>query len=81
VPSVCYFNFLAVWEVHTDPLGRPYYVDYVNKQSTYSNPKQQEAHPNSGIPTGWEMVQDPLNRPYFVNRASGVSTYQDIRVV
>ena len=71
----------VVWETHVDPMGKSYYVDYVNKQSTYEAPKMQGPQASPALPPGWEMVFDPLNRPYFVNRGSGISTYQDVRLV
>lgn len=84
------------WEVQYDQQRRPYYVDHINKKTTYEDPRipknpydnllQATAAPPAPaapapLPTGWERRLDPKGIPYFIDHIRKRSTYDDPRVI
>uniref|UniRef100_A0A8C1CFL2 E3 ubiquitin-protein ligase n=1 Tax=Cyprinus carpio carpio TaxID=630221 RepID=A0A8C1CFL2_CYPCA len=60
--SLCY------WEQRVDQNGRLYYVDHVEKKTTWERPEP--------LPAGWERRVDPMGRVYFVDHISRTTTWQ-----
>jgi len=79
VPSPPQLALPQGWEVRQDNQGRPYYIDHVNKKSTYEDPRYNlQLFP---LPNGWELKFDQQGRPYFVDHNNKKSTYDDPRVI
>uniref|UniRef100_A0A8C1HEF9 E3 ubiquitin-protein ligase n=1 Tax=Cyprinus carpio carpio TaxID=630221 RepID=A0A8C1HEF9_CYPCA len=51
-----------------DQNGRLYYVDHVEKKTTWERPEP--------LPAGWERRVDPMGRVYFVDHISRTTTWQ-----
>uniref|UniRef100_A0A672PFH3 HECT-type E3 ubiquitin transferase n=1 Tax=Sinocyclocheilus grahami TaxID=75366 RepID=A0A672PFH3_SINGR len=56
------------WEQRVDQNGRLYYVDHVEKKTTWERPEP--------LPAGWERRVDPMSRVYFVDHISRTTTWQ-----
>uniref|UniRef100_A0A8C2L4Z9 E3 ubiquitin-protein ligase n=1 Tax=Cyprinus carpio TaxID=7962 RepID=A0A8C2L4Z9_CYPCA len=56
------------WEQRVDQNGRLYYVDHVEKKTTWERPEP--------LPAGWERRVDPMGRVYFVDHISRTTTWQ-----
>ncbi|XP_034021949.1 E3 ubiquitin-protein ligase Itchy-like isoform X2 [Thalassophryne amazonica] len=56
------------WEQRVDPNGRVYYVDHVEKKTTWDRPEP--------LPTGWERRVDPMGRVYYVDHITRTTTWQ-----
>jgi E3 ubiquitin-protein ligase NEDD4 len=55
------------WEMALDPQGRPYFIDHINKTTTYSDPRTipQQTYlaafqTQLPLPHGWEMSFDNM---------------------
>uniref|UniRef100_A0A674DB65 HECT-type E3 ubiquitin transferase n=1 Tax=Salmo trutta TaxID=8032 RepID=A0A674DB65_SALTR len=59
---------LAVWEQRVDQNGRLYFVDHVEKRTTWERPEP--------LPSGWERRVDPMGRVYFVDHITRTTTWQ-----
>uniref|UniRef100_A0A8C2KZT9 E3 ubiquitin-protein ligase n=1 Tax=Cyprinus carpio TaxID=7962 RepID=A0A8C2KZT9_CYPCA len=57
-----------IWEQRVDQNGRLYYVDHVEKKTTWERPEP--------LPAGWERRVDPMGRVYFVDHISRTTTWQ-----
>uniref|UniRef100_H3DLM4 E3 ubiquitin-protein ligase n=1 Tax=Tetraodon nigroviridis TaxID=99883 RepID=H3DLM4_TETNG len=56
------------WEQRVDPNGRLYYVDHIEKRTTWDRPEP--------LPTGWERRVDPMGRVYYVDHITRTTTWQ-----
>ncbi|KAL2090581.1 hypothetical protein ACEWY4_012844 [Coilia grayii] len=56
------------WEQRVDQSGRVYYVDHLEKRTTWERPDP--------LPPGWERRADPLGRVYYVDHISRTTTWQ-----
>uniref|UniRef100_A0A8C5BWE6 E3 ubiquitin-protein ligase n=1 Tax=Gadus morhua TaxID=8049 RepID=A0A8C5BWE6_GADMO len=59
---------LTVWEQRVDLNGRLYFVDHVEKRTTWERPEP--------LPSGWERRVDPMGRVYFVDHITRTTTWQ-----
>lgn len=56
------------WEQRVDQNGRVYYVDHIEKRTTWDRPDP--------LPTGWERRVDPMGRVYYVDHITRTTTWQ-----
>uniref|UniRef100_A0A8B9JDL7 E3 ubiquitin-protein ligase n=1 Tax=Astyanax mexicanus TaxID=7994 RepID=A0A8B9JDL7_ASTMX len=56
------------WEQRVDQNGRMYFVDHVEKRTTWERPEP--------LPPGWERRVDPMGRVYFVDHTTRSTTWQ-----
>ncbi|XP_005105292.1 E3 ubiquitin-protein ligase Su(dx) [Aplysia californica] len=56
------------WEMRTDQLGRPYYVDHNTRTTTWERPLP--------LPRGWERRTDVRGRTYYVDHNTRTTTWQ-----
>uniref|UniRef100_A0A3Q2YQE8 E3 ubiquitin-protein ligase n=1 Tax=Hippocampus comes TaxID=109280 RepID=A0A3Q2YQE8_HIPCM len=56
------------WEQRMDQNGRMYFVDHIEKRTTWERPES--------LPTGWERRVDPMGRVYFVDHITRTTTWQ-----
>ncbi|XP_030631954.1 itchy E3 ubiquitin protein ligase a [Chanos chanos] len=56
------------WEQRVDQNGRVYYVDHIEKRTTWERPEP--------LPPGWERRVDPMGRVYYVDHISRSTTWQ-----
>uniref|UniRef100_A0A7N9AQ64 E3 ubiquitin-protein ligase n=1 Tax=Mastacembelus armatus TaxID=205130 RepID=A0A7N9AQ64_9TELE len=56
------------WEQRVDQNGRVYFVDHVEKRTTWERPEP--------LPTGWERRVDQMGRVYFVDHMTRTTTWQ-----
>uniref|UniRef100_A0A672IZT6 E3 ubiquitin-protein ligase n=1 Tax=Salarias fasciatus TaxID=181472 RepID=A0A672IZT6_SALFA len=56
------------WEQRVDQNGRLYFVDHVEKRTTWERPEP--------LPTGWERRVDQMGRVYFVDHITRTTTWQ-----
>uniref|UniRef100_A0AAQ5Z4M1 E3 ubiquitin-protein ligase n=1 Tax=Amphiprion ocellaris TaxID=80972 RepID=A0AAQ5Z4M1_AMPOC len=56
------------WEQRVDQNGRVYYVDHIEKRTTWDRPES--------LPTGWERRVDPMGRVYYVDHITRTTTWQ-----
>uniref|UniRef100_A0A672J2K0 E3 ubiquitin-protein ligase n=1 Tax=Salarias fasciatus TaxID=181472 RepID=A0A672J2K0_SALFA len=61
-------GFLEQWEQRVDQNGRLYFVDHVEKRTTWERPEP--------LPTGWERRVDQMGRVYFVDHITRTTTWQ-----
>uniref|UniRef100_A0A672PEL2 E3 ubiquitin-protein ligase n=1 Tax=Sinocyclocheilus grahami TaxID=75366 RepID=A0A672PEL2_SINGR len=64
----CVCVCVCSWEQRVDQNGRLYYVDHVEKKTTWERPEP--------LPAGWERRVDPMSRVYFVDHISRTTTWQ-----
>uniref|UniRef100_A0A7N8XAF3 E3 ubiquitin-protein ligase n=1 Tax=Mastacembelus armatus TaxID=205130 RepID=A0A7N8XAF3_9TELE len=64
-PSLC---FRCSWEQRVDQNGRIYFVDHIEKRTTWDRPDP--------LPTGWERRVDPMGRVYYVDHITRTTTWQ-----
>uniref|UniRef100_A0A667YD89 E3 ubiquitin-protein ligase n=1 Tax=Myripristis murdjan TaxID=586833 RepID=A0A667YD89_9TELE len=57
-----------MWEQRVDQNGRLYFVDHVEKRTTWERPEP--------LPPGWERRVDPMGRVYFVDHITRTTTWQ-----
>uniref|UniRef100_A0A672J293 E3 ubiquitin-protein ligase n=1 Tax=Salarias fasciatus TaxID=181472 RepID=A0A672J293_SALFA len=58
----------SYWEQRVDQNGRVYFVDHIEKRTTWDRPEP--------LPTGWERRVDPMNRVYYVDHITRTTTWQ-----
>uniref|UniRef100_A0A674DAY1 E3 ubiquitin-protein ligase n=1 Tax=Salmo trutta TaxID=8032 RepID=A0A674DAY1_SALTR len=68
VPTVAAGPLLPGWEQRVDQNGRLYFVDHVEKRTTWERPEP--------LPSGWERRVDPMGRVYFVDHITRTTTWQ-----
>uniref|UniRef100_A0A8C8DY51 E3 ubiquitin-protein ligase n=1 Tax=Oryzias sinensis TaxID=183150 RepID=A0A8C8DY51_9TELE len=68
VPAVSTAPLPPGWEQRVDQNGRLYYVDHVEKRTTWDRPEP--------LPPGWERRVDQMGRVYFVDHISRTTTWQ-----
>uniref|UniRef100_A0A665VNF7 E3 ubiquitin-protein ligase n=1 Tax=Echeneis naucrates TaxID=173247 RepID=A0A665VNF7_ECHNA len=56
------------WEQRVDQNGRVYYVDHIEKRTTWERPEP--------LPAGWERRVDPMGRVYYVDHMTRTTTWQ-----
>ncbi|XP_048054584.1 itchy E3 ubiquitin protein ligase a isoform X2 [Megalobrama amblycephala] len=56
------------WEQRMDQNGRVYYVDHIEKRTTWERPEP--------LPPGWERRLDPMGRVYYVDHIIRTTTWQ-----
>uniref|UniRef100_A0A8C1MKI7 HECT-type E3 ubiquitin transferase n=1 Tax=Cyprinus carpio TaxID=7962 RepID=A0A8C1MKI7_CYPCA len=56
------------WEQRVDHNDRVYYVDHIEKRTTWERPEP--------LPPGWERRLDPMGRVYFVDHVNRTTTWQ-----
>ncbi|XP_076869959.1 itchy E3 ubiquitin protein ligase a [Brachyhypopomus gauderio] len=56
------------WEQRVDQNGRVYFVDHIEKRTTWERPEP--------LPPGWERRVDPMGRVYYVDHISRTTTWQ-----
>ncbi|TNN78674.1 E3 ubiquitin-protein ligase Itchy [Liparis tanakae] len=61
-------NLLPEWEQRGDQNGRLYYVDHIEKRTTWERPDP--------LPSGWERRVDPMGRVYYVDHITRTTTWQ-----
>uniref|UniRef100_A0A8C7IKP1 E3 ubiquitin-protein ligase n=1 Tax=Oncorhynchus kisutch TaxID=8019 RepID=A0A8C7IKP1_ONCKI len=59
---------MHLWEQRVDQNGRLYFVDHVEKRTTWERPEP--------LPSGWERRVDPMGRVYFVDHITRTTTWQ-----
>uniref|UniRef100_A0AAR2J652 E3 ubiquitin-protein ligase n=1 Tax=Pygocentrus nattereri TaxID=42514 RepID=A0AAR2J652_PYGNA len=59
---------ILMWEQRVDQSGRLYFVDHVEKRTTWERPEP--------LPPGWERRVDPSSRVYFVDHITRTTTWQ-----
>uniref|UniRef100_A0A673X6T0 E3 ubiquitin-protein ligase n=1 Tax=Salmo trutta TaxID=8032 RepID=A0A673X6T0_SALTR len=59
---------LQIWEQRVDQNGRMYFVDHIEKRTTWDRPES--------LPSGWERRVDPMGRVYFVDHITRTTTWQ-----
>uniref|UniRef100_A0A8C6LFH0 E3 ubiquitin-protein ligase n=1 Tax=Nothobranchius furzeri TaxID=105023 RepID=A0A8C6LFH0_NOTFU len=65
----CYdLHCLCRWEQRVDQSGRVYYVDHIEKRTTWDRPEP--------LPSGWERRVDPMGRVYYVDHITRTTTWQ-----
>uniref|UniRef100_A0A4W6EBM9 E3 ubiquitin-protein ligase n=1 Tax=Lates calcarifer TaxID=8187 RepID=A0A4W6EBM9_LATCA len=62
------FSLTHQWEQRVDQNGRVYYVDHIEKRTTWERPEP--------LPTGWERRVDPMGRVYYVDHITRTTTWQ-----
>uniref|UniRef100_A0AAR2IQE6 HECT-type E3 ubiquitin transferase n=1 Tax=Pygocentrus nattereri TaxID=42514 RepID=A0AAR2IQE6_PYGNA len=62
------FVWFLLWEQRVDQSGRLYFVDHVEKRTTWERPEP--------LPPGWERRVDPSSRVYFVDHITRTTTWQ-----
>uniref|UniRef100_A0A674JWZ3 HECT-type E3 ubiquitin transferase n=1 Tax=Terrapene triunguis TaxID=2587831 RepID=A0A674JWZ3_9SAUR len=60
--------FNSRWEQRVDQHGRVYYVDHVEKRTTWDRPEP--------LPPGWERRVDNMGRIYYVDHFTRTTTWQ-----
>ncbi|XP_016408146.1 itchy E3 ubiquitin protein ligase a [Sinocyclocheilus rhinocerous] len=56
------------WEQRVDQNGHVYYVDHIEKRTTWERPEP--------LPAGWERRLDPMGRVYYVDHINRTTTWQ-----
>uniref|UniRef100_A0A8C3I2I4 E3 ubiquitin-protein ligase n=1 Tax=Chrysemys picta bellii TaxID=8478 RepID=A0A8C3I2I4_CHRPI len=64
--NLSFFN--SRWEQRVDQHGRVYYVDHVEKRTTWDRPEP--------LPPGWERRVDNMGRIYYVDHFTRTTTWQ-----
>uniref|UniRef100_A0A8C1SMM9 HECT-type E3 ubiquitin transferase n=1 Tax=Cyprinus carpio TaxID=7962 RepID=A0A8C1SMM9_CYPCA len=65
---VCVCVCVCSWEQRVDHNDRVYYVDHIEKRTTWERPEP--------LPPGWERRLDPMGRVYFVDHVNRTTTWQ-----
>uniref|UniRef100_A0A8C2IV79 E3 ubiquitin-protein ligase n=1 Tax=Cyprinus carpio TaxID=7962 RepID=A0A8C2IV79_CYPCA len=66
--SFCFLDNMCSWEQRVDQNGRVYYVDHIEKRTTWERPEP--------LPPGWERRLDPMGRVYYVDHINRTTTWQ-----
>jgi hypothetical protein len=59
------------WECKTDPTGRQYFIDHINKRTHWDDPRP--------LPPGWELRKTGNGRVYYVDHTSKGTSWVDPR--
>ncbi|XP_069508366.1 E3 ubiquitin-protein ligase Itchy homolog isoform X2 [Ambystoma mexicanum] len=68
MPSVIQGPLPPGWEQRVDQHGRMYFVDHVEKRTTWDRPEP--------LPPGWERRVDNMSRIYYVDHITRTTTWQ-----
>uniref|UniRef100_A0A8C8JV27 E3 ubiquitin-protein ligase n=1 Tax=Oncorhynchus tshawytscha TaxID=74940 RepID=A0A8C8JV27_ONCTS len=66
--GIVHLNNQITWEQRVDQNGRMYFVDHIEKRTTWDRP--------DSLPSGWERRVDPMGRVYFVDHITRTTTWQ-----
>uniref|UniRef100_A0A673JGG9 HECT-type E3 ubiquitin transferase n=1 Tax=Sinocyclocheilus rhinocerous TaxID=307959 RepID=A0A673JGG9_9TELE len=66
--SFCFLVNMCSWEQRVDQNGHVYYVDHIEKRTTWERPEP--------LPAGWERRLDPMGRVYYVDHINRTTTWQ-----
>uniref|UniRef100_A0A673J329 E3 ubiquitin-protein ligase n=1 Tax=Sinocyclocheilus rhinocerous TaxID=307959 RepID=A0A673J329_9TELE len=66
--GVCVCVCVCSWEQRVDQNDRVYYVDHIEKRTTWERPEP--------LPPGWERRLDPMGRVYYVDHIIRTTTWQ-----
>nr|XP_029709675.1 protein kibra-like [Aedes albopictus] len=74
------------WEINTDFDGKVYFIDHINKKTTWIDPRDKLTKPESfadcignELPFGWEEGYDPQIGTYYINHHSQTTQLEDPR--
>uniref|UniRef100_A0A2M4A622 Protein kibra n=1 Tax=Anopheles triannulatus TaxID=58253 RepID=A0A2M4A622_9DIPT len=75
------------WEVNTDYDGKIYFIDHINKKTTWIDPRDKHTKPETfadcignELPFGWEESYDPQIGTYFINHNTQSTQLEDPRL-
>ncbi|XP_058444805.1 protein kibra [Malaya genurostris] len=75
------------WEINTDYDGKVYFIDHINKKTTWIDPRDKLTKPETfadcignELPFGWEEVYDPQIGTYYINHNSQTTQLEDPRL-
>uniref|UniRef100_A0A2M4BAL9 Protein kibra n=1 Tax=Anopheles marajoara TaxID=58244 RepID=A0A2M4BAL9_9DIPT len=75
------------WEVNTDYDGKIYFIDHINKKTTWIDPRDKHTKPESfadcignELPFGWEESYDPQIGTYYINHNTQSTQLEDPRL-
>lgn len=75
------------WEINTDFDGKVYFIDHINKKTTWIDPRDKLTKPETfadcignELPFGWEEVYDPQIGTYYINHNTQTTQLEDPRL-
>lgn len=75
------------WEINTDFDGKVYFIDHINKKTTWVDPRDKLTKPETfadcignELPFGWEEGYDPQIGTYYINHLSQATQLEDPRL-
>lgn len=75
------------WEINTDFDGKVYFIDHINKKTTWIDPRDKLTKPETfadcignELPFGWEEGYDPQIGTYYINHNSQTTQLEDPRL-
>uniref|UniRef100_A0A2M3Z161 Protein kibra n=1 Tax=Anopheles braziliensis TaxID=58242 RepID=A0A2M3Z161_9DIPT len=75
------------WEVNTDYDGKIYFIDHINKKTTWIDPRDKHTKPETfadcignELPFGWEESYDPQIGTYYINHNTQSTQLEDPRL-
>ncbi|XP_053678114.1 protein kibra [Anopheles nili] len=75
------------WEINTDYDGKVYFIDHINKKTTWIDPRDKHTKPETfadcignELPFGWEESYDPQIGTYYINHNSQTTQLEDPRL-
>ncbi|XP_053686363.1 protein kibra [Sabethes cyaneus] len=75
------------WEINTDYDGKVYFIDHINKKTTWIDPRDKLTKPETfadcignELPFGWEEGYDPQIGTYYINHNSQTTQLEDPRL-
>ncbi|XP_062538567.1 protein kibra [Armigeres subalbatus] len=75
------------WEINTDFDGKVYFIDHINKKTTWIDPRDKLTKPETfadcignELPFGWEEGYDPQIGTYYINHNSQKTQLEDPRL-
>ncbi|XP_055331992.1 protein KIBRA-like [Paramacrobiotus metropolitanus] len=76
----------AGWSVGRDVDGKPFYIDHVNKITTWIDPRERQVKPQSfsectgdELPAGWERAFHPQLGVYYIDHNTKANHFDDPR--
>ncbi|KAH8382401.1 hypothetical protein KR009_003349 [Drosophila setifemur] len=74
------------WDIAKDFDGKTYYIDHINKKTTWLDPRDCYTKPQTfedcvgdELPMGWEESYDPNIGPYYINHLAQSTQLEDPR--
>ncbi|XP_035919497.1 protein kibra isoform X2 [Anopheles stephensi] len=75
------------WEINTDYDGKVYFIDHINKKTTWIDPRDKHTKPETfadcignELPFGWEESYDPQIGTYYINHNTQTTQLEDPRL-